>query len=41
MWKRFQKDNKKADCFQLPGNHDARLVKKLAVAFPEAAFIGE
>lgn len=41
MWSKVKRYCPKAKRYQLPGNHDARLVKRLTENFPEAAFIGQ
>ena len=41
MWEKIKKLNKKSKLFQMSGNHDERLSRKLQDKFPEAAFIGE
>lgn len=40
MWRSIRKRNRKADLYQMPGNHDARLVSKFKASFPEGSFIG-
>lgn len=41
MWAKLRKHNPKAKLYQLAGNHDVRLARKMADKFPEAAFIAE
>lgn len=41
MWYQLHKKLPKARLYQLPGNHDARIVKRLTEKSPETAFIGE